>query len=75
MILTIGVADYVCFWVRLPQNPVAPRWNISPHLGQTEKQNYQDEAQEQKEFIRGGSDLRKGTYPCGLLLLPDIRIS
>lgn len=30
--LTIGVADNVCFWVGLPQDPVAPGGNISPHL-------------------------------------------
>lgn len=35
--LTIGVADNVCFWVGLPQDPVTPGGNISSHLGQTEK--------------------------------------
>lgn len=31
-LLTIRIADNVCFWVRLPQNPVTPGRNISSHL-------------------------------------------
>lgn len=32
---TVGVADNVCFWVGLPEDPVTPRRNIGPHLEQT----------------------------------------
>lgn len=68
--LTVGVADQVGLGVRLPEDAVAPRGDVDPHLG-GEEQPARVASPARAAFPQGAA---LGTHPRGLELLPDVAV-
>lgn len=59
---TVGVADDVRLRVRLPQDPVAPGWNVGPHLEDERRRRMKMKKRKMDERVgrTGGMEVDEG---------------